>query len=173
MNNQNVFKICFIGDGGVGKTTLVKRFLTGEFETKYVATLGVESHPINFTTNLGEVRFNVWDTAGQEKFGGLRDGYYIEAKGAVAMFDLTSRVTFKDVDRWIADFKRVCPNAPIVLVGCKSDLNPTRVSAKEIHKYINEKGLRYYEISNKNSQNLYKPFLYLGKEFVSEDLEFN
>ena len=69
------FKLVLVGDGGVGKTTFVKRHLTGEFEKKYVATLGVEVHPLEFSTNLGQIIFNVWDTAGQEKFGGLRDGY--------------------------------------------------------------------------------------------------
>ena len=52
--------------------------MTGEFEKKYVATLGVEVHPVSFQTNRGQIQFNVWDTAGQEKFGGLRDGYYIQ-----------------------------------------------------------------------------------------------
>ena len=69
------FKLVLVGDGGVGKTTFVKRHLTGEFEKKYVATLGVEVHPLEFHTNHGRIKFNVWDTAGQEKFGGLRDGY--------------------------------------------------------------------------------------------------
>lgn len=69
-----------VGDGGTGKTTFVKRHLTGEFEKKYVATLGVEVHPLVFHTNRGPIKFNVWDTAGQEKFGGLRDGYYIKGK---------------------------------------------------------------------------------------------
>lgn len=72
------FKCVLVGDGGTGKTTFVKRHLTGEFEKKYVATLGVEVHPLVFHTNRGAIRFNVWDTAGQEKFGGLRDGYYIQ-----------------------------------------------------------------------------------------------
>ncbi|KAF0293595.1 GTP-binding nuclear protein Ran, testis-specific isoform [Amphibalanus amphitrite] len=72
------FKCVLLGDGGTGKTTFVKRHLTGEFEKKYVATLGVEVHPLVFHTNRGAIRFNVWDTAGQEKFGGLRDGYYIQ-----------------------------------------------------------------------------------------------
>ena len=69
------FKVVLVGDGGVGKTTFVKRHITGEFEKKYIATLGVEVHPMVFYTTLGEVRMNVWDTAGQEKLGGLRDGY--------------------------------------------------------------------------------------------------
>ncbi|KAH1045558.1 hypothetical protein J1N35_036342 [Gossypium stocksii] len=58
-----------------GKTTFVKRHLTGEFEKKYEPTIGVEVHPLDFFTNCGKIRFYCWDTAGQEKFGGLRDGY--------------------------------------------------------------------------------------------------
>ena len=69
------FKLVFVGDGGVGKTTFVKRHITGEFERRYIATVGVEVHPMVFYTNHGAIRFNVWDTAGQEKLSGLRDGY--------------------------------------------------------------------------------------------------
>jgi GTP-binding nuclear protein Ran len=69
------FKLVFVGDGGVGKTTFVKRHITGEFERRYIATVGVEVHPMVFYTNHGPIRFNVWDTAGQEKLSGLRDGY--------------------------------------------------------------------------------------------------
>jgi len=76
-----------VGDGGVGKTTFVKRHKTGEFEKKYIATVGVEVRPLEFFTNLGPILFNVWDTAGQEKFGGLRDGYYIGGQAAIIMFD--------------------------------------------------------------------------------------
>lgn len=69
------FKLVFVGDGGVGKTTFVKRHITGEFERRYIATVGVEVHPMTFHTNHGPICFNVWDTAGQEKLSGLRDGY--------------------------------------------------------------------------------------------------
>ena len=58
------FKLVLVGDGGVGKTTFVKRHLTGEFEKKYIATLGVEVHPMTFHTTKGPIKFNVWDTAG-------------------------------------------------------------------------------------------------------------
>ena len=114
------FKLILVGDGGVGKTTFVKRHLTGEFEKKYVATLGVEVHPLEFHTNRGKLKFNVWDTAGQEKFGGLRDGYYIQGQCAIIMFDVTSRITYKSVPNWHRDLTRVCENIPIVLVGNKA-----------------------------------------------------
>ena len=106
--------------------------MTGEFEKKYVATLGVEVHPLAFTTNRGPIIFNVWDTAGQEKFGGLRDGYYIQGQCAIIMFDVTSRITYKNVPTWHKDLVRVCENIPIVLCGNKVDIKDRKVKAKAI-----------------------------------------
>lgn len=137
------FKCVLVGDGGTGKTTFVKRHLTGEFEKKYVATLGVEVHPLIFHTNRGPIRFNVWDTAGQEKFGGLRDGYYIQGQCAVIMFDVTSRVTYKNVPNWHRDLVRVCENIPIVLCGNKVDIKDRKVKAKSI-VFHRKKNLQVY-----------------------------
>ncbi|KIY99899.1 GTP-binding nuclear protein Ran-A1, partial [Monoraphidium neglectum] len=97
------FKLVLVGDGGTGKTTFVKRHITGEFEKKYEPTIGVEVRPLDFTTNRGKIRFFCWDTAGQEKFGGLRDGYYIHGQCAIIMFDVTSRLTYKNVPTWHRD----------------------------------------------------------------------
>jgi len=63
-HNIPEFKLVLVGDGGVGKTTFVKRHITGEFEKKYIATMGASVHPMTFYSNHGPIKFNVWDTAG-------------------------------------------------------------------------------------------------------------
>merc|ERR1712226_1380227 len=171
-NDMPTFKLVLVGDGGTGKTTFVKRHLTGEFEKKYVATLGVEVHPLVFHTNRGQIRFNVWDTAGQEKFGGLRDGYYIQGQCAIIMFDVTSRVTYKNVPNWHRDLVRVCENIPIVLTGNKVDVKERKVKAKSI-TFHRKKNLQYYDISAKSNYNFEKPFLWLLRKLCGEaELEF-
>jgi len=161
------FKLVLVGDGGVGKTTFVKRHLTGEFEKKYVATIGVSVHPLDFHTNFGPLRFNVWDTAGQEKYGGLRDGYYIQGECAIIMFDVTSRITYKNVPNWHRDLTRVCENIPIVLCGNKVEVKERKVKTKQIN-FHRKKNIQYYEISAKTNYNFEKPFLYLARKLTNE-----
>merc|ERR1712147_165408 len=161
------FKLVLVGDGGTGKTTFVKRHLTGEFEKKYVATIGVEVNPLPFDTNRGRILFNVWDTAGQEKFGGLRDGYYIQGQCAIIMFDVTGRITYKNVPVWFRDLMRVCEAIPIVLVGNKVDVKERKVKVKQIN-FHRKKNLGYYDISAKSNFNYEKPFLYLAKKLVGD-----
>ncbi|KAJ1979359.1 GTP-binding nuclear protein gsp1/Ran [Dimargaris xerosporica] len=166
------FKLVLVGDGGTGKTTFVKRHLSGEFEKKYIATVGVEVHPITFQTTHGVICFNTWDTAGQEKFGGLRDGYYIQGQCAIIMFDVTSRITYKNVPNWHRDLVRVCENIPIVLCGNKVDVKERKVKAKSI-TFHRKKNLQYYDISAKSNFNFEKPFLWLARKLVGDaNLQF-
>jgi GTP-binding nuclear protein Ran len=144
------FKLVLVGDGGVGKTTFVKRHISGEFEKRYIATVGVEVHPLKFHTSRGHIIFDVWDTAGQEKLGGLRDGYYIEGKCGIIMFDVCSRITYKNVPKWYKDLTRVCDNIPIVLVGNKVDVRDRKVKAKMI-TFHRRHNLQYYDISAKSN----------------------
>lgn len=171
-SNVPTFKLVLVGDGGTGKTTFVKRHLTGEFEKKYIATLGVEVHPLTFYTNFGEIKFDVWDTAGQEKLGGLRDGYYINGQCGIIMFDVTSRITYKNVPNWHRDLVRVCENIPIVLCGNKVDVKERKVKAKTI-TFHRKKNLQYYDISAKSNYNFEKPFLWLARKLGgNSQLEF-
>lgn len=133
--------------------------------------------------NLGQIVFDVWDTAGQEKFGGLRDGYYINGQCGIIMFDVTSRITYKNVPNWhrklplfqqyaccplthfLGDLVRVCENIPIVLTGNKVDVKERKVKAKAI-TFHRKKNLQYYDISAKSNYNFEKPFLWLARKLT-------
>jgi GTPase SAR1 family protein len=119
----------------------------------HTATLGVEVHPLSFSTNFGNIVFNVWDTAGQEKFGGLRDGYYIQGQCGIIMFDVTARITYKNVPNWHRDLERVCENIPIVLCGNKVDVK-VRLPLSYIRAIIRPTCLS--EILGAESQDLYR-----------------
>jgi GTP-binding nuclear protein Ran len=161
------FKLVLVGDGGVGKTTFVRRHLTGEFERKYIATQGVEVNSLMFFTNYGPIKFNIWDTAGQEKLGGLREGYYIGADCAIVMFDVTSRITYKNVPKWYKDLTRICENVPMVLVGNKVDAKDRKIKGSHIN-FHRKRNLQYYDVSAKSNYQFEKPFLFLMKRLVND-----
>lgn len=154
---MNTYKCVLVGEGGVGKSAFARQLVTNTFERKYLATLGVEVHSYQFSDST---RFNIWDTAGQEKFGGLRDGYYVQANCGMICFDLGSHFTFKNVMKWYSDLSKVTPN--VVLVGFKSDLPPEfiRVSQEEILNLGLALEIPYFEISNKTGIGLDGPFSY-------------
>lgn len=172
MDKNNIFKLIIAGDGGVGKTTFVMRHLTGQFIQKYIATLGVTVHPLKFQTNKGPMRFNVWDTAG--RFGGLRDGYYVQGQCAIVMFDVHSKTSLTNAENWIRDIQRVCGKIPIVLVGTKCDIDVNnKVSNADIRKVMGEFSVKYYEISSLTNYNFEKPFVELIRQLLSDnDINF-
>ncbi|CAF1363223.1 unnamed protein product [Rotaria sordida] len=167
-NHVPKVKLILIGDGGVGKTTFVKRHITDELEMKYVSRLPISVHPLNFYTNLGEIIFNVWDTAGQEKFGCVHDSYYIGGQCAIIMFDVTSRMTYRNVSQWHKNIIRICGNIPIVLCGNKIDVKDRKLKAKSI-TYHRKNNIKYYDISALSNYNLEKPFLWLAQKLTGND----
>ncbi|CAD25345.1 GTP-BINDING NUCLEAR PROTEIN [Encephalitozoon cuniculi GB-M1] len=170
------YKICLIGDGGVGKTTYINRVLDGRFEKNYNATVGAVNHPVTFLDDQGNViKFNVWDTAGQEKKAVLKDVYYIGASGAIFFFDVTSRITCQNLARWVKEFQAVVGNeAPIVVCANKIDIkNRQKISKKLVMEVLKGKNYEYFEISAKTAHNFGLPFLHLARIFTGRpDLIF-
>ncbi|GKT34559.1 GTP-binding nuclear protein GSP1/Ran [Aduncisulcus paluster] len=161
------FKVVLVGDGMTGKTTFVKRHVSGEFEKRYLATLGVEVRNLKFYTSAGEIHFNVWDTAGQEKYGGLRDGYYIGANAGIIFFDVTSRLTYINIENWYRDLYRICEDIPMVVVGNKIDSKDRRVRAAQV-RIPHQKNLPYYEISAKSNYHIDLPFLCIAQKLLRD-----
>jgi len=167
------FKIIIEGDGGVGKTTFIKRLKTGQFDRHYVATLGVEVNVCRINTNCGQVAFNIWDCAGQECFGGLRDGYYVGANAAIIMVDQSCRASYQRVPTILQDIQRICQNIPVLLCVNKVDLNPPlRFSETYTRNLATNNGLDYTLISVKRNSNLDSPFQYLLRKLINEHCTF-
>ena len=171
LNQQEIpeFKLILLGDRGVGKSSFlrsVRRFFKQSFERRYSPTTEAMIHTLVLYTNRGAIKLNVWDTVGQEKGGSLRDNYYIQADGAIIMFDLTSRVSHRNISNWHSDLTRMCENIPIVIGGNKFDLE-RKVTAKQI-TFHRKKNLQYYDMSAKLNYNLEKPFLYLIRKLSGD-----
>ncbi len=163
------FKVVLVGDGGVGKTTWITKHLTGEFTQKYVPTFGVEIHPFKFFTASGqEVCFDIWDTAGQHKLAGLRDGYYVGADAIILMFDCQSRLSFLNIASWMKDIYRVCKkDIPIVVCGNKHDLRNSKITGDIFKQFIGEKHQKYF-ISSLSNYDYEKPLTYLAETLLSK-----
>jgi GTP-binding nuclear protein Ran len=159
------FKCVLVGDGCVGKSTFVQKHLTGVFQQFYEPTLGVEVHPLVFKTNKGQIRFNIWDTAGQDRFGGLREGYFVAADCAIIMFDLTDRSTYNHLEDRYRDLIRVCDRMPVVLVGTKADIANKDIRPSEIN-FHRKYEIKYYEVSSKSNFQFEKPFVSLMRDLM-------
>lgn len=153
------FKVILVGDNGVGKSVLLKRYKTGEFVSKYIPTMGVDVTLLTFNTNYGSIALKVWDCAGQETFGGLRDGYYKGANGAIIMFDLSSRQTFMNASNWLNDFLRATDDTSVVICGNKADIKDRKVPWSEIRAVFPMTKFDYFDISAKSNYNFENPFL--------------
>lgn len=164
-----VFKLVITGCGGVGKSTFIKRHISGEFESRYVATIGPQLHSLQFETSRGLVVFDVWDTASSEPHSFFRQAQYMTAECAIIMFDVTSRITYKNVPQFYRDIDGVCDSIPIVLVGNKIDLQEHRKVKRQHVTFHRKKSLQYFELSTKNFHSFEKPFLWLARKLCGDD----
>jgi small GTP-binding protein len=150
--NEYLLKICAIGSGSVGKTSLIRRFAEGKFETNYLPTLGVDITTKKIQVDNNQVKLILVDTAGQEFFGKLRPSYYRGASACLIMFALNDKKSFDTVPDWLAEFRRHIPDStiPIALAGNKKDLEEQRkVSADEGKSMAKNHDMTYYETSAK------------------------
>ena len=169
---SNVYKVIFVGDGGVGKTSFIKRHRVGEFETRYIPTIGVEVHLIKFHTNNGLITFNIWDISDQsEKFKGLNEECYKKSQAAIVFFDYTNILSYENIEQWRMSIRRVCKDIPIILCGNKIDDNKN-VKVEYDQKYIDNKYIASYNVSAKTNYNYYKLYLALAKRFLGIDTYF-
>ncbi|MEM1885792.1 MAG: GTP-binding protein, partial [Candidatus Jordarchaeales archaeon] len=150
MQEEYVFKIVVIGDGGVGKTSLILRLTRNVFPTSYRPTLGADFASYKIELDNKIVTLQLWDLGGQPSFAHLRSFFYTEAKGGVIVFDLTNVKSFENVEKWYDELTSVCGKVPVILVGNKHDLvNERRVPRYEAERVARKIGALYFETSAK------------------------
>jgi small GTP-binding protein len=122
--NLPVYKVILVGDGNVGKTSLVRRYCEGRFETSRVMTIGVDFHTKVVQRPGGSVKLSIWDVAGQERFRVVRESFYRGATAAALVYDLTDHQSLLSLGLWIGEVRRFAPAIQFMVVANKADLNP-------------------------------------------------
>ncbi|WFD31115.1 GTPase Ryh1 [Malassezia sp. CBS 17886] len=156
-NAMRKFKLVFLGEQSVGKTSLITRFMYDSFDGNYQATIGIDFLSKTMYLDDRTVRLQLWDTAGQERFRSLIPSYIRDSSVAIVVYDVTSRDSFKATSKWVEDVRAERGNDVIIaLVGNKTDLGDKReVSTEEGEQRAKEyNDLMFVETSAKAGHNV-------------------
>ncbi|MHA1941883.1 MAG: Rab family GTPase [Candidatus Hodarchaeales archaeon] len=164
------YKIILAGEGAVGKTTLINRFVTGSFTTDYKATIGVAIFSKLLEIDGIEVSLQIWDIAGQTLFRNLRTRFFQNAKGALLVYDSTMPFTLANLHNWISDIKNVTDDIPFVLIGNKIDLTELRsITTEDVDNFIHEHQTdinTHFQTSALTGENVEEAFTELSRSMI-------
>lgn len=160
------FKLVLLGESAVGKSSLVLRFVKGQFHEYQESTIGAAFLTQTVMLDDTTVKFEIWDTAGQERYHSLAPMYYRGAQAAIVVYDITNQETFARAKTWVKELQRqASPSIVIALAGNKSDLSAKRmVDHDEAYAYADENGLLFMETSAKTAMNVTDIFLAIAKK---------
>mmetsp|Transcript_43685 Transcript_43685/g.103105 ORF Transcript_43685/g.103105 Transcript_43685/m.103105 type:complete len:254 (+) Transcript_43685:62-823(+) len=167
---DTTLKVIVVGNGQVGKTSMITRFAKGIFTNEYKKTIGVDFlEKRMFLNSLGEeVTFLLWDTAGQEEYDAVTRTYYKGAGACILAFSTTDRASFDDVEKWHSKVREECGNIAMVLVQNKVDLmEEAQMDAKDVEQLAKKLRLKLYRTCVKDDLNVTEVFQHLGTEFVN------
>ncbi|MEJ2251302.1 MAG: DUF4268 domain-containing protein, partial [Candidatus Lokiarchaeota archaeon] len=174
-STDNIYKLILGGDGDVGKTSMVQRFVEGTFRENYKPTLGVNitKKECHFEGLDSFVRFVIWDLAGQPQFQRIRTSYLANAGAGILVFDVTNQKSFENIKIWHKEIKEAAPpDIFLILVGNKIDLvNRRTVSPEQGEKLAEELGLSYIETSAKTGENVNDAFKMLALQLLHRFVE--
>merc|ERR1711934_1299199 len=150
------FKLVLLGDSAVGKSSLVLRFVRGQFFEYQESTIGAAFLTQTVALNDTTVKFEIWDTAGQERYQSLAPMYYRGAAAAIVVYDITNTDSFTRAKNWVRELQRQgSPNVVIALAGNKNDLASKRkVTPEEAQTYADDNSIFFMETSAKTAANV-------------------
>ena len=165
------FKFILVGESGVGKSSLIERYINEHFVSVSDFTIGVEYRCKIIEIDNTKIMIEVWDTAGQERFHSITRGYYRDAIGAFLVYDITQRFSFVRIPRWMDALKVNAPSNLLfkVLIGNKTDRDNIRqVSFKEGKNMANSYQMSFYEVSAKSDDKIADIFTDVAKLIKKE-----
>ncbi|MHA1271235.1 MAG: Rab family GTPase [Candidatus Helarchaeota archaeon] len=163
---HKVYKICFLGDPAVGKTSIIIRHTEKRYEDTYKLTIGTDISAKLMQIEDKNIYLIIWDIGGQERYQILRESYLQGSFGSIIVFSVSDKDSFNHVDDWLNEFRKTCGNISALLIANKIDLEDERVvSEEEIKKKAEELNIPYIETSAKTGENVDKAF-----ELIIQDI---
>ncbi len=176
------FKITVIGDGRVGKTSLIQKFTQGSFQEEYLKTIGAQFSVYDKEINQDKIRLIFWDIAGQNDFNFARPSFFKNSRAAIIVYSLEEndlgKESFNHISKWHEDIIKFCGNVPVVLFANKADLiDENGLNKSEIQELVNNRNLfRYFITSAKTGYGVIEAFntiideLYRNSKALSAEL---
>jgi len=160
-------KVCLLGDGAIGKTSLIRRFVFDQFDDRYIMTFGTKVVKKTLTMKKDsrdlEVTLMIWDILGQRMHDPLHAAYYQGASGALIGFDITRKETFDNMREWVAAFRKASPNSHLLFFANKSDLPNWAVTEEQFNDLAKEFGAPRMLTSAKIGKNVEESFAEIAR----------
>ena len=160
-------KLVIIGDSGVGKSNYLYRFVEGEFCPVHEATVGFDyKSKICFLPKCQKkIKFQVWDTAGQEKYMSINKNLFQRVQGIILMYDISDQKSFDNLEKWMKVVKQLASGIPLLLIGNKIDLvDERKVSKEKGESFAEQENIIFFESSGKSGENVEESFIFLGEQ---------
>jgi Ras-related protein Rab-1A len=177
MQNQTdydyLLKILIIGNSGVGKSCLLVRFADDIYQENYIATIGVDFKIKTLDIEEKNVKLQIWDTAGQDRFRNITASYYRGAAGIAIVYDITEPESFNNINSWLIEVeKNASKNVYKILIGNKCDLEEKRkIPFEQGKEFAETHGMKFFETSAKNAHNVEQAFVTMTKEIIKLNVE--
>ncbi|CAI5441350.1 unnamed protein product [Caenorhabditis angaria] len=167
------FKVVLLGEGAVGKSSLVMRYVKNKFTSRHLSTIQASFQTQKIQIDDDEVELNIWDTAGQEKYHALGPIYYRGSNGVLLIFDVTDQRSFEKVKMWVRELRATLGNsAVLMIVGNKIDMeNERTVSRETAEEYAKTENAFYSETSAKENIGISTAFETLTEKMIEHNKE--
>ena len=165
-----LIKLLIIGDSTVGKTNFVSKFIESKFNENYFASTGIDLKKTSIKIDGKNIKLQIWDTAGQEKYRSMTKNLFLKSQGIIAIYDITNESSFNNLKNWMTLIQEECNiGIPIIIVGNKIDLENKRVISKEkAMEFAKSQNIDYIETSSKTGENIDKTIKMITEKVIQK-----